>query len=86
MTVTVLAIRDFEYCGQEIVAGQAVAMIPIDAAVEARSGNVTLNTPAPTYQRRDMVAASPATVVASAPSEKEPTVKRRRTRRKKVLA
>ncbi len=94
MTVTVLALRDFYYHGEDIVAGQPVTMIPIDAAVEARAGNVSLDKQLPTYQRRDMVAqpivdeihVSTSRVFFDKLNEKPQVVKRRRTRRKKVIA
>ena len=88
MTVTVLALRDFYYCGQDIIAGQPVAMIPIDAAVEARAGNVSLDKQA-TYHRRDMTAEDVpmmAAVLEALPPDPPKVVKRRRGRaRKKAL-
>ncbi len=89
MTVTVLALRDFYYHGEDIVAGQPVTMIPIDAAVEARAGNVSLDKQLPTYQRRDMTAEEApmmASVLEALPPDPPKTVKRRRARRKKVIA
>lgn len=41
-TVTVKATKDFEYHGQRIASGRAVVMRPIDAAIAARRGEVTL--------------------------------------------
>jgi hypothetical protein len=88
MTVTVLALRDFYYCGQDIIAGQPVAMIPIDAAVEARAGNVSLDKQLPTYHRRDLRAEEApmmAAVLEALPPDPPKVVKRRRSR-KKVIA
>jgi hypothetical protein len=68
--VTVTATKAFEYRGRSIRRGARLAMAPIDAAIEARRGNVTLIvgqhvTPDPEpeaprsrrrYRRRDLVA------------------------------
>jgi hypothetical protein len=68
--VTVTATKAFEYRGRQVRRGSRVAMRPIDAAIEARRGHVTLIVgqhvepdpePEPVrsrrrYRRRDLVA------------------------------
>lgn len=89
--VSVLALRPFEYLGRDVAAGEWVDMVPVDAAVKAHEGLVSLSH-GNTYQTRDMVAApvqGMSTVSFMAP---EPAVdpapappKRRRGRPRKAL-
>lgn len=82
--VTVVATKDFAYHGQAISAGQDVEMEAIDAAVHARTGDVSLDKGArPTYQTRDMQA-TPAGSGAPTPIpiDTQKPARRRRTRKK----
>ena len=88
--VTVVAIRGFDHDGHLYLPGDSVRMQPIDAAVAAQRGDVSLNE-RPTYLTRDLVA-PPVTqvqiVVAQIPVEDkivEPAYppKRRRGRPRK---
>lgn len=60
--VTVTAITPFTYEGREIRRGQPVSMKPVDAAIHARQGHVSLSRPEKkssrrnTYRTRDLVA------------------------------
>lgn len=73
-TVTVPAIRPFEYDGRYVAAGESITTTPIEAAALAYRGMVSLS---PGYQHRAMFQADPA-------PQPEPVVeapKRRRRRR-----
>lgn len=62
--VRVIAIQDFELQGRAVYAGQAVQLLPIDAAVRARRGEVSLDPQMQeTYQTRDMVAEQPVQAI-----------------------
>lgn len=72
-TVTLPALKSFAYQGQEYRRGDLVAMSPLDAAIYARQGRVSLTR---TYQTRQLVAERPAK------AQSEP--KRRRRSRKRA--
>jgi hypothetical protein len=87
MDVSVVALANFAYRSRLIHEGEAVDMAPIDAAVEARKGNVSLVVGMkPFYQTRELMA-QPHVVAVSVPAS-EPTFippKRRRGRPKKAV-
>lgn len=86
-TVRVIAIQDFELQGTAVYAGQAVELIPIDAAVRARRGEVSLDPQMrETYQTRDMVAATPVAVAVVGATPEPGPVHIRRPRRRKSKA
>lgn len=92
--VTVVALQDFVYQDAVVYQGQAVEMAPIDAAVHGRLRHVSLDPGArPTYQRRDMVAASPVQPVQLVVGPVQPVPdpvpaprRRRGGRRRKAVA
>ena len=84
-TVTVIATKDFTADdGRQVQMGDAVALIPIEAAVRSRAQEVSLDPGArTTYRTRDMNAA-PVTVpvhVQPVPAAQVPQAKRGRRRR-----
>ena len=56
--VSVVVLRPFHYLGVNVAVNETIEMEPIDAAVKAREGLVSLMH-GTTYQTREMVAASP---------------------------
>jgi len=65
-TATVIAIKDFDYKGRSVRAGEAVDMRPVDALVAERLQQVTLDKMAlHTYMTRVMVAPSAAAPVTA---------------------
>lgn len=95
MTVTVVALRTFDFHGEVVHGGQAVTMSPIEAAVHGRLEHVSLDPQArPTYRTRDLVAtpvrsaAEPESAASESAHDQAPmpnrTPRRRsRTRRRK---
>jgi hypothetical protein len=87
-TVTVIATKDFTADdGRQVQSGDAVALIPIEAAVRGRAGEVSLDPGArTTYRTRDMNSAPVTAPVAAAPVHADvPQPKRRRRRTRKVI-
>ena len=78
--VNVPAIKEFLYQGRTIHAGESVTMEPVEAAIHARAGNVSLTRD---YQRRDM---TPATSTASADGSPAGSRRRRNYRRRDMHA
>lgn len=56
--MSVLVVRPFDYLGRAVTAGEWIDLEPLDAAVKAQAGLVSLSH-GNTYQTRDMVAATP---------------------------
>jgi len=86
--VSVMVIRPFRHLGRNVFDGQWIDLDPIDAAVKAREGFVSL-LHGNAYQTREMVAAEPPQVVAlpachSPASTIVEPVKRRRGRGRKA--
>lgn len=80
-SVSVPAIKAFEYRGRQVAAGDLIDLEPIEAAILARRQCVSL-TRRHTYQTRDMVATVAESVVESVPESVEPEKPRRRRRKK----
>ena len=74
--VTVTAVQSFLYHGEPVNKGTDVTMPALDAAIEARKGNVTLVTG---YRKKVMKAETPA-------EEAVPVRRRRNYRRRDMTA
>lgn len=74
--VTVRALKSFDYEGHSYACGADVTMTPIDAAVHARKGNVTLSKG---YRTRAITPEPPA-------PEPDPPARTRRYRRRDMTA
>jgi len=82
--VSVVVTRPFCHLGRNVYPGTSIMMVPIEAAVKAREGYVSL-LHGNTYQTREMVADDQPTVevfIAPSPTNEQP-VKRRRGRGRK---
>lgn len=76
VTVTVPVLKDFTYNNRQIKAGAYVEMTPVEAALQARAGNVSLSR---VSKRKDMTAEEP-----QQPAE-APRRRRRNSRRTENL-
>lgn len=77
-TVTVPALKAFDYRGRSIARGETVRMPAVDAAIHARKGHVTLSR---NYKTRDVQAETSPT-----PEPEPDTSRRRRYRRRDLVA
>lgn len=92
--VSVVVVRPFRHLDRNVYEGQSIEMDPIDAAVKAREGLVSLLHGGGTYQTRDLVAGAPVPAMtvesldvptpAEGPVAETPP-KRRRGRPRKAL-
>lgn len=90
--VSVVVLRPFEHLGRAVASGEWIDLDPLDAAVKAQAGLVSLSH-GTGYQTREMVAAAPVQAMTFGscvePPSDEPVPqtppKRRRGRPRKAL-
>jgi hypothetical protein len=80
-TVSVVALKSFDLEGRPVHAGEAVDLAPVQAAIRARSGEVSLDPRYPvTYRTKEIRSeAPPAPVPAATTHAKTRRPRRRRT-------